>query len=195
MLKILPISRYKEYSCKHKKGPFHLINRWIRQRVQGFTGPPIVWMHIEWALLTAVSQALRLTPLDSRGARHHPWRPGVKTGMQVLCCFPVVVACLRFLLLKYIILTYFESLCQQNSNQSIVLASRKRLTSKKGSPMYLCSFTGAHWSHVSFLWVPVLILLKAKCGCVCNRYSYFKSILQRKKNEENVCLLHLYWRI
>lgn len=87
----------------------------------------------------------------------------------------------KFLLLNYIILTYFESLCQQNSNQSIVLASRKRLTSKKGSPMNLCSFTGAHWRHVSFLWVPVLILLKAKCGCVCNRYSYFKSILQRKK--------------
>lgn len=75
----------------------------------------------------------------------------MKTGMQVLCFFAMVVACLlcktsfeKFLLLNYIILTYFESLCQQNSNQSIVLASRKRLTSKKGSPMNLCSFTGAH---------------------------------------------------
>ena len=150
--------------------------------MQGFTVPPIVWLHIERDLLTVVSQVLCLTPLDSPGALHHPWRPGVKTGMQVLCYFAVVVACLQFLLLKYIILMYFESLCQQNSNQSIVLASRKRLMSKKGSPMYLCSFTGAHWRHVSFLWVPVLILLKAKYGCVCDRYSYFKSILQRKKN-------------
>lgn len=40
--------------------------------------------------LLTVSQALRSTPSVSRGALHRPWRPGTKTGMQVLCCSAVV---------------------------------------------------------------------------------------------------------
>lgn len=54
----------------------------------------------------------------------------------------------KFLLLKYIILTYFESLCQQNSNQSIVLASRKRLSLRKAAPC-ICAVLLEHIEGMS----------------------------------------------